>query len=170
MAGAVSVAPAQVLYGSLTGNVIDPTDAAIPGAKVEATNMGTGVSRQAETDSRGVYLFRDLQLGIYRVAVDARGFQTTVVSDVVVNANEVRRIDFNVKIAQATQSVEISANAAVLQTDKSDVHAQIASQEVVELPYNGGEGKNFQSLLYLVPGAGIPIRKPATRSGRRLFS
>ena len=53
------------------------------------------------------------------------------------------------------------ANSAVLQTDKSDVHSEISAQQVVELPYNGGEGKNFQSLLYLVPGAGIPATREA---------
>jgi len=49
----------------------------------------------------------------------------------------------------------------VLQTDKADVHAEVTSQEVTELPYAGGEGKNFQSLLYLIPGAGIPSSREA---------
>src|SRR5690348_1650249 len=123
-AGAGSLARAQVLYGSLTGNVTDPTDAGIPGAQVEATNAGTGVSRPADTDARGAYVFNNLQAGTYRVTVTAKGFQTMAVADVIVNANEVRRVDFKAQLATATQSVEISANAAVLQTDKSDVHAQ----------------------------------------------
>ncbi|MBZ5577232.1 MAG: TonB-dependent receptor [Acidobacteriia bacterium] len=165
-AGAGSVAHAQVLYGSLTGNVIDPADAAIPGAKVQAVNVNTGVTRQDETDARGAFLFNNLQLGTYKVTVEAKGFQTTVVSDVVVNANEVRRVDFNVAISRATQTVEVSANAAVLQTDKSDVHQVITAQQVTELPYSGGEGKNFQSLLYLVPGALFPATKePNSEAG-----
>src|ERR1039457_115543 len=142
-AGVASVAHAQVLYGSLTGNVIDPTGATIPGAKVEALNVNTGGSRQAGTDARGVYLFNDLQLGTYKVTVITSGFQTITVTDVVVNANEVRRVDFRLQIAQGAQSVEVFASAAVLQTDKADVHAQISTTEVTELPYSGGEGKNF---------------------------
>jgi hypothetical protein len=161
VAGVCSVGHAQVLYGSLTGNVTDPSSAAIPAVKVTALNVDTGVTRQADTDARGAYLFSNLQLGTYKVTVDAKGFQTSVVDGVRVNANEVRRVDFNVQIAQATQSVEVLANSAVLQTDKSDVHSEISSQQVVELPYNGGEGKNFQSLLYLVPGAGIPATREA---------
>jgi carboxypeptidase family protein/TonB-dependent receptor-like protein len=161
LVGASSVGYAQVLYGSLTGNVIDPSAAAIPGAKVTALNVNTGIARQAETDARGVYLFSDLQMGVYKVTVDAQGFQAKIVDNVGVNTNEVRRIDFSVQIAQSTQAVEVSASAAVLQTDKADVHSEIAAQQVSELPYSGGEGKNFQSLLYLVPGAGIPATREA---------
>ena len=152
---------AQVLYGSLTGNVTDPSSAAIPGVKVTALNVDTGVSRQSDTDARGVYLFSNLQLGTYKVTMEVKGFQKTIVDQVVVNANEVRRVDFQAKIAQATESVEVLASSAILQTDKSDVHSEISAQQVVELPYSGGEGKNFQSLLYLVPGAGIPATREA---------
>ncbi|HEY1340090.1 MAG TPA: TonB-dependent receptor [Bryobacteraceae bacterium] len=161
LAGAVSVARAQVLYGSLTGNVTDPSDAAIPGVKITAANVNTGISRDASTDARGAYLFSNLQVGTYKITSEAKGFQTQIVSDVAVNANEVRRLDFHVQIATATETVEVASNAAVLQTDKSDVHAQISGKEVVELPYTGGEGKNFQSLLYLIPGAGIPAAREA---------
>ena len=144
--------------GSLTGNVIDPSAAAIPGAKVTALNVNTGIARQAETDARGVYLFSELQMGTYKVTVDAQGFQAKIVDNVGVNTNEVRRIDFSVQIAQSTQAVEVSASAAVLQTDKADVHSEIAAQQVSELPYSGGEGKNFQSLLYWsqAPDTGHP--------------
>jgi len=161
LACASHVSDAQVLYGSLTGNVTDPSSAAIPAAKVTALNVDTGVSRQAETDARGAYQFSNLQLGTYKVTIEAKGFQTTIVDQIAVKANEVRRVDSQAKIVQATETVEVVASSAVLQTDKSDVHSEISAQQVVELPYNGGEGKNFQSLLYLVPGAGIPASREA---------
>ena len=161
LASAGNVGHAQVLYGSLTGNVTDPSSAGIPGVKVQVVNAETGATRQADTDARGTFLFSNLQLGTYKVTIEAKGFQTTIVDKVAVLANEVRRVDVVAQIAQATESVEVVANAAVLQTDKSDVHSEISAQQVVELPYNGGEGKNFQSLLYLVPGAGIPATREA---------
>jgi hypothetical protein len=145
----------QVLYGSLTGNVTDPSSAAIVHAKVEALNVETGILHQAETDVRGTYLFTNLQLGHYKVTITAPGFQTAVENNIAVAPNEVRRSDFKLGIAASTQTVEVSATATVLQTDKADVHTEVSSQEVEELPYNGGEGKNFQSLLFLIPGAGI---------------
>ncbi len=69
------VAHAQVLYGSLTGNIVDPTGAGVPGAKVQTLNVGTGVSRQTQADARGTYLFSDLQAGTYRVTTQSSGFQ-----------------------------------------------------------------------------------------------
>ncbi|HEY2014199.1 MAG TPA: TonB-dependent receptor, partial [Bryobacteraceae bacterium] len=156
-------ASAQVLYGSLTGNVLDPSGAAVPSAKVEAVNAGTGVIRQTNTDERGVYQFNNVEAGIYKVTVTTKGFKTVVASNVTVNANEVRRIDVDLQLAQANETVEVSASSVVLQTDKSDVHAEVTAQEVEELPYNGGEGKNFQSLLFLIPGAGI-IASPEANS------
>jgi len=158
-----SIASAQVLYGSLTGNVTDPSGAVVPTAKVEAVNAGTGVSRQTSTDERGAYLFNDIAPGIYKVTVTNRGFKTVVENDVLLNANEVRRVDVALQIAQATETVEVSASSVILQTDKADVHAEVTSREVEELPYNGGEGKNFQALLFMVPGAGI-IASPEANS------
>jgi hypothetical protein len=147
---------AQVLYGSLDGNVTDPHRASVPNAKVEALNVGTGIAKEAATDERGAYLFSNLQFGVYRVTISAPSFRTVVENNVQVNANEVRRVDVQLQISQAAETIEVSAASATLQTDKADVHAEISAQEIEELPYNGGEGKNFQSLLYLIPGAGIP--------------
>src|SRR5579863_6036203 len=150
---ACGVSNAQVLYGSLTGNVTDPSGAPIPGANVEARNVGTGVTGTTTTDQRGVYLFNDVALGTYKITVTAKGFQTMIDDNVVVSVNQVRRLDFSTKLAQTSETVEVSAASAVLQTDRGDVHHEITSVELEELPYNGTEGKNFQSLLLLLPGS-----------------
>lgn len=148
-----SMAHAQVLYGTLTGNVTDPSGAAVPGAKVEALNVGTGVSREAATDERGVYLFTNIGSGQYKITVTAKAFKTTVEENVLVNTSEVRRVDFSLQITTTSETMEVSASAAVLQTDKADIHSEITPQEVTDLPYNGTEGKNPQALLLLLPGA-----------------
>jgi hypothetical protein len=146
---------AQVLYGTLVGNISDPAGAAVPSVHVEATNQETNVKREALSDERGIYRFTNLQPGIYRVDVTAGSFRPYAQTNVPVQANEIRRVDVQLQIAATTESVEVSTASVVLQTDKSDIHTEISSQEVQDLPYNGGEGKNFQSLLFLLPGAGI---------------
>jgi hypothetical protein len=144
---------AQGLYGSLTGNIIDPCGAAVPKAKVDALSVDTGIDKQTETDSRGVYLFDNLQPGLYKVTVTVPSFQTFIETNVVVEASSIRRVDLQLKVASVAQSLEVKADAVALQTDKGDIHNEIMSQEVENLPYNGTEGKNFQALLLLEPGA-----------------
>lgn len=65
----------QVLYGTITGRITDPSGAPVPNAKVEAINTGTAVSRQATTDGRGMYIFTHLLPGTYRIRVSAPSFQ-----------------------------------------------------------------------------------------------
>jgi hypothetical protein len=154
---------AQVLYGSLTGNVTDPTGAAIPGAKVEALNTGTGVHSESATDDHGLYRFNNIQAGLYTVTVSSKSFATVVETGVQVSNDEVRRVDLQLKIAQTTSTMEVRADAVVLQSDKADIEAEVTPQEIEELPVTGGEGKNFQRLLFLVPGAGI-IANPEANS------
>lgn len=153
----VSVIPlqAQVLYGSLTGNVTDSSGAAIPNATVEALNTGTGVSQTATTDASGTYRFNALQAGTYKVTVSGKGFGSKVFDKVPVANNLVRRIDAQLGVAAEQQSVTVTGEAPLLQTDKSDVHQNLSAQEVDNLPSAGTQGRNFQSLLQLVPGAGL---------------
>src|SRR5262249_31105965 len=86
-------ARAQVLYGSLTGNVTDPSGGAVPAVKIEALNTGTGVSRAATSDSAGSYSFNDLQPGIYKITFSAPSFRTVVQENVPILANNLRRLD-----------------------------------------------------------------------------
>jgi hypothetical protein len=147
------LASAQVLYGSLTGNVTDPTGAAVPGVHVDAVNQATNVKAETDTDVHGVYRFTNLQEGLYKVTVTAKAFQTFIETDVQVQVGGIRRVDVQLNVATVNTSVEVSANTVVLQTDKADIHADISPQEVEQLPYNGSEGRNVQALLLLQPGA-----------------
>jgi len=145
-------ANAQVLYGSLTGNVTDPAGAGVPGAHVEAVNLATNVKSETDTNDRGIYRFTDLQSGLYKVTITAKSFRTFIETNVQIQVNEVRRVDVQLQIAQTSESVQVSADAVVLQTDKADVHTDVSSEEIEQLPYNGTEGKNFQALILLQPG------------------
>lgn len=147
---------AQVLYGSLTGTVTDPTSAAVPSAKVDAVNTATGVSRSAITDDRGGFLFSDLQAGPYKITVSAPAFSTIVQDGVRIDANTQRRLDVQLKVSQVNESVVVSAAAVTLQTDRSDVNNSISRSQVANLPFAGNQGRNFQNLYKIIPGFSPP--------------
>lgn len=142
---------AQVLYGSMLGNVTDATNAAVPRATVTLVNGGTNQKREIATDDRGAYAFGDLLEGTYDLRISAAGFMTYVKTGIRVTINTTLRIDAEMKVGQASESITVSATSTVLQTDKSDVHVDLGKQEIVNLPLTGY--RNFQILTNLVPGA-----------------
>jgi len=150
-------AHAQTLYGSLTGTITDSTGASVPNAKVEATNVGTGVAKQATTDERGTYLMSDLQPGTYKVTVSATSFSSRVQEGVVVELNTVRRLDAALSVSQVSETVLVEAGAVTLQTDRADVNNVIRSNQIVDLPLINSQGRNFQILYKVLPGFTPPV-------------
>ncbi|HZS03604.1 MAG TPA: TonB-dependent receptor [Blastocatellia bacterium] len=152
----ISLAPqaarAQVLYGSLTGNVTDQTGAAITGAKVEALNLGTGVAKNTTTDERGAYLLSDLQAGVYKVTITATSFKPQAQENVRIEGNTVRRIDVQLQVGEVSGAVEVTTAAEALQTDRADVNITQSARQINNLPLFGSVGRNYQSLIYLIPG------------------
>ena len=148
---------AQTLYGTLVGNVSDPSNASIAAAKVVAVNADTGFSREATTDERGGYLISDLQAGPYRVTVTASGFSAFTQTDVQVSTNAVRRIDVRMQLATASESITVAGAVTALQADRSDLRAEISGREYRDLPVPGA--RNYQALFKLVPGFTPPRRQ-----------
>ncbi|MGH9328136.1 MAG: carboxypeptidase regulatory-like domain-containing protein [Terriglobia bacterium] len=146
---------AQILYGSLTGNVTDPSGAPVPRANVEAVDAGTGVMTRATSNARGIYLFTDLQPGMYRVTVTATGFSTAVQRNVRVEANAERRQNVQLALGALAQQITVAGAPAGLQTDRTDIRNQLSNTQISNLPL--GTTLNFQSLLTLVPGVTPPV-------------
>ena len=90
---------AQVLYGTLTGSVVDASNAVVPNAKIEAVNTSTGVGRQTTSDERGAFQINDLQAGSYKVTISAPSFGTVVQEGVTILTNTIRRIDARLQVA-----------------------------------------------------------------------
>jgi hypothetical protein len=149
---ASGTATAQVLYGTLTGNVTDPSGAVIPGAKVEALNVGTGAARQTTTDVRGVYQFSTLLPGIYKITVSAQSFRTVVQDGTSIEPNAVLRFDPMLEVGQTAEAIEVTATAGALQADRTDVNARLGPTQLNNLPITSSAGRNFQALYKLVPG------------------
>ncbi len=118
----------QVLYGSLTGTVTDPSGASVPGTRIQVQSINTGITKEAVTDDRGSFQVGDLQQGVYKVTLEAHGFAVATITDVHVDQNQVRRLDIGLQLASTGQDVTVSAAAATLQTDRADVNSQITSR------------------------------------------
>jgi hypothetical protein len=146
-------ASAQVLYGSLTGTVTDSTGASVKGAKVEVVNVGTGAPKTAMTDERGVYLFTDLPPGTYNVTIEAPSFRPVLRKDAKVTTNAVLRVDAQLEVSGVAEAVEVSVDAPILQTDRADIHITQTTRQINELPLTGSAGRNYQSMMTIVPGA-----------------
>jgi hypothetical protein len=150
-----SVAVGQILYGSLTGNISDASGAPIPGVKIEAANMGTGVATAGVTDAHGLFEIVNLQPGTYRVTISAHGFTTVIQEGVIVEANTTRRVDAQLEVARVNQKITVTAALEALQTDRTDEKTQMSTTEVASLPL--GNDRNFQSIYVTVPTAAAPF-------------
>src|SRR5215467_7655907 len=147
-------ANAQAVFGSLVGNVTDTSGGAIAGAAVKITLMQTNEARAAITNSMGEYTFSTLTPGTYTVEVTREGFRAFSAGNVLVNQNNVVRVDAQLSIGATSERVEVTAEAAsTLETDRADVHSEISSESLQQLPQ---PNRTYSGLLELVPGAVPP--------------
>ncbi len=145
---------AQVLYGSMVGNVKDASNAAIPGAVVEITQEQTQLTRRTVTDTSGHYTLSTLSPGDYAVKVSAPGFKTFARENIPVTLNTVTRVDAAMEVGEVTQTVEVTGAAPLLQTDRTDVRHDITAETIRNVPLP--PGNNFESLFATVPGINPP--------------
>ncbi len=144
-------ADAQVLYGSLVGNVVDQNGAVVQGASVTITNKGTSQVREATTNTSGEYSIINVLPGVYDIKVTKQGFTTYTQTELNVTANNALRVDVTMRIGNVSDVVSVTANATVLQTESATVKSEISSKEIQALPINNY--RNYQSLINLVPGS-----------------
>ncbi len=163
-------AHAQVLYGSVVGTVEDPSGAVVPKATVTIANTQTGSVRETTTDEAGRYSILNLLPGTYGLKVSVAGFRQLTRTNIEVSINSVTRADAKLEVGQNSEQVTVSANTAMLQTDKSDVRHELTSATIENLPLPAY--RNYQSLLALVPGATPPAFQNAVvdTPGRALRS
>ena len=153
--GVAGKAGAQVLYGSITGNVTDQSGAALSGAQVTAVATQTGVTSTQTTDAAGIYRFSALLPGTYKVTITANGFTRQETAGLELHANDVKSVDAQLKVGNVATEVTVSTAAPILQTDTADVRRDITSHELASLPIMGSQGGNFQELLRTIPGSGL---------------
>src|SRR5690349_9521209 len=103
--------------GQITGEVRDPSGGFIPGASVTVTNTATNATRSTTTNSAGIYSFPDLTPGVYQVKVASPGFDIMLKTNVELQVQQTARVDFDLAVGQATQTIQVGANAAQLSTE-----------------------------------------------------
>src|SRR6267142_1226136 len=130
-------ASAQRTTGTLRGQVLDPTGAAVPDVPVTITNQETGVSIKVTTTSAGTYAVPSLIPGLYKVSVEAKGFKSFLLRDVNVSANQDNVADAKLDLGVATEIVEVSSGAVEIQTTSSSLNNTFDSR-AVDLPNAAG--------------------------------
>jgi carboxypeptidase family protein/TonB-dependent receptor-like protein len=147
-------AHAQVLYGSIVGNVKDKSDAAVTGATVKIINKETNQTRETATSTDGSFNFSTVQTGRYEITITKAGFKTYTRSGIEVTLNNVTRSDISLEVGNVSETVSITAEGALLQTDRAEVRAELTSQTLLNLPVPAG--RNYQQLLRTIPGITPP--------------
>jgi Carboxypeptidase regulatory-like domain/TonB dependent receptor-like, beta-barrel len=146
----ITTAAAQTATGQITGTVRDASGAVVPGVKVVVSNQQTGLNRETKTGSNGDYVVPLLPAGTYLVTAEQAGFKTAIRSDVVLTVEQIQRLDLTLAPGAVAETVEVQANALVLDTASASVGHTITEKQVTELPLNG---RNFLQLLFLGAGA-----------------
>jgi hypothetical protein len=144
-----------LLQGTIDGNVVDPSQAAIAGATVVAVNEGTNFTRNTVTNAVGEYTLPTLPPGAYTVTVKASGFEAYQRTGIAVESNGVTRVNVAMVTGKVNETLTVTAQAAALQTDRADVRADLGTQSLNDLP--APLGRNYQMILaVVVPGVSTP--------------
>ena len=158
----------QEVTANITGTVSDPSGAPIVGATAVATDTDRGTKYSARSNESGVFNINRIPIGQYSVRVQSTGFDT-VVQTITLNLNQSARLDFQLKVGQVSETVQVTSAAPVLQTQSPEVSTLIDSNAAAAMPL---ASRNYLQLTLLAPGATTvnpdSIRSPQqmTNSGR----
>ncbi len=151
-----SDAAAQSQVGTLVGNVRDESGSAVPGATVTAREVRTNISRTAVSNEAGNYTFTNLASGVYRIEGELVGFRKFTRDNVDVNVNTTVRVDIALSVGALEESVTVTGEAPMLQTDRTDTGRVIQSEQITQMPL--AFNRSYQGMLVTVPGASRPFR------------
>lgn len=156
----VSVLTCTAAWGQataqITGTVRDQSSAVLPGAEITATQTETGISRNTISNETGSFIMANLALGPYRIEVALPGFRTYVQTGIVLQVNSNPVINAVLEVGQVTETVEVQANAAMVETRSVGIAQIMENERILELPLNG---RNVTELVTLTGGAvqsGVP--------------
>ncbi len=152
---ATAYAFAQENTATITGQVQDSSGAGVIGATITARNTQTGLERKVVTNDSATYTLPLLPIGNYDLSSEKQGFEKVLQTGIVLQVDQHARIDFALKVGATTNTIQVTAEVPLTQTDSSSSGAVIDNRKVVELPLNG---RQFYSLALLTPGVAPPAQ------------
>lgn len=147
-----SVAFAQLSGGSLTGTVTDTNGGAIARAKVTATHVASGRVFETTATSEGLYALPNLEVGQYKVTVEAQGFKKLTLDGVVIYLGNRTVTDARLEAGNLTDTVTVTADAAQLQSTTTEVGVTFSPKLLVDAPISGAGIRNPEAFIGFQPG------------------
>lgn len=136
----------------ITGRVVDSSDALMPNVSVEVTNEATGIVRKSETNSEGYYTIPLLSPGNYRMLVTAEGFRPASRESITLTVDQIARIDFTLAVGSVSETVDVTSEVPLLETQSGALRGLVDQQRIVGLPLNGRD----MTQLLAIQGGVIP--------------
>jgi hypothetical protein len=133
----------------LTGTVTDPSGRSVPNAKVTLTDQARGVQRFAQTDDQGSYRVSGLAPATYKVTVEQSGFQSEVIKDVVLNVGQTLVLDFHLKLAATSATIEVSSAPPPVETERGSQADTLNQDYIKDLPI---DRRDYLTFTLLAPG------------------
>lgn len=140
---------AQETSGSISGMILDPRGATIPGAAIEVSGSNLPRSILWKSDTAGHYLIPNVPVGIYLMTVSAPGFSTLIQSDISVILGRATRLDFKLEIGRPADSITVTANSVTIDASASSSSVIIDKSFFEQIP----KGRSFYELTGFAPGA-----------------
>jgi Carboxypeptidase regulatory-like domain len=156
-----TAAYAQRDLGTITGTISDSQGASVPNAKITIKNDATGVSYDTVATDTGTFSRPALNPGTYTLTVEAAGFQKSQQAGIIVNPGEPVAVNISLTVGNATQTIEVTASAPLLQTESPALGTNLNTAQVTELPLGGQ--RTFTFLARLTPGV-VPAENGARDS------
>ena len=157
----INSARSQATNAQMSGRVVDPTGAAIPNAKIDIQNTGTGLDRTVTSSDAGDYVIPSLPVGSYKLRVEAAGFKTYTQSGIVLENGKSARLDVTLQIGSANETVQVEGQLVQVDTSSASIRTEVDATQIKELPLNT---RNSLQLVTLVPGVGNAASSGAATS------
>ncbi|OYW08195.1 MAG: hypothetical protein B7X34_09155, partial [Acidobacteriia bacterium 12-62-4] len=146
---------AQGSAGSVTGIVLDPSSAAVANASILLKNTATNDELRTTTTSAGVFSFPSVRIGAYSLSVEAPGFRRSLLEDLRVETASVTRLNVSLQVGAVTDSVSVTADLPLLQTETSSLGTVVNRSLLDKVPFQlSGTNRDVLSFVRLVPGVG----------------